>query len=75
MMSELITIQTDKGPLKLPLHSTLEDAVALLLIGHATTERQVATAVNGQFVSRGDRERYVLRDGDTVLCFSPITGG
>lgn len=75
MMSEFITIQTDQGPLTLPVHSTLEQAVALLLQGHTTTERQVATAVNGQFVSRGDRERHVLCDGDTVLCFSPITGG
>ena len=28
-----------------------------------------------QFVARHARAAHVLQDGDTVLCFSPITGG
>jgi sulfur carrier protein len=35
----------------------------------------VATAVNGEFVSRGSRVACALNDGDTVTCFQPITGG
>lgn len=41
----------------------------------AAASAAVATAVNGQFVARHARATHVLHDGDTVLCFSPITGG
>lgn len=75
MTTPTITIQSDRGPLSLPPHSTLDDAVRCLLAHTSTQPAQVATAVNGQFVARADRERYVLQEGDTVLCFSPITGG
>jgi thiamine biosynthesis protein ThiS len=34
-----------------------------------------ATAVNGQFVARADRIRYVLKPQDQVMTFEPITGG
>ena len=75
MTASLITIHTDRGLITLPASSTLLDAVEHLLAGTTTSASQVATAVNGQFVSRTDRERHALKDGDTVLCFSPITGG
>jgi sulfur carrier protein len=34
-----------------------------------------ATAVNGEFVPRGQRAERRLRDGDAVSCFKPIVGG
>lgn len=35
----------------------------------------LATAVNGEFVPRNERNTLRLRDGDVVLTFQPITGG
>ena len=35
----------------------------------------LATAVNGDFVSRTQRRDRRLRDGDVVTTFQPITGG
>ena len=79
-----ITVHTDQGPLVLPAGSHLADAVTALLTRPdarlpdaptPTPATAVATAVNGQFVARHARTTHVLRDGDTVLCFSPITGG
>ena len=75
MSSTFLTIQTDIGPLSLPPGSTLADAVELLLQGGSRSADTVATAVNGEFVARGARADHALHDGDTVLCFSPITGG
>lgn len=73
-----ITVHTERGPLSLPAGSTLADAVAALLAPAHTgthTATHVATAVNGSFVARHARSTHPLHDGDTVLCFSPITGG
>ena len=78
-----ITVHTERGPLSLPAGSTLADAVAALLAPAHTgappeathTATHVATAVNGSFVARHARGTHPLHDGDTVLCFSPITGG
>lgn len=81
-----ITVHTDQGPLALPAGSHLADAVAALLARSdarlpgtpdttPTPATAVATAVNGQFVARHARAAHALQDGDTVLCFSPITGG
>lgn len=70
--SALITVHTDRGPRQLPAGST----VAQLLTQLQTEDPEsLATAVNGEFVSRGERERHVLHDGDTLLCFTAITGG
>lgn len=73
-----LTIHTDRGPLSLPAGSTLADAVEQLLQGgshNTATADTIATAVNGEFVARGARADHALHDGDTVLCFSAITGG
>lgn len=81
MSPATLTIQTDRGPLSLPAGSTLADAVAQLLEGRSrdaaatVTADTIATAVNGEFVARTARAHHTLHDGDTVLCFSPITGG
>jgi sulfur carrier protein len=70
-----ITVHTDQGPLTLPIASTLSDALSCLLPMLNKQAEQVATAINGEFVPRDSRAQHVLQDGDTVLCFSPITGG
>lgn len=71
----LVTIRTDHGPLSLVQGSTLAEALDILLAAQGNTVDGVATAVNGQFVPRHARASHLLKDGDTVLCFSPITGG
>ena len=50
---------------------TLADLIGRL--GHAP--ESVATALNGEFIARGERAARVLRHGDTVTCFQAITGG
>lgn len=84
-MPTTITVQTDQGPLTLPAGSHLADAVTALwsrtrmspdtATPASDPTTAVATAVNGQFVARHLRATHPLHDGDTVLCFSPITGG
>jgi len=69
-----ITIQTSDGPLTLPGGSTVSDALTRLIDDDAR-RAQVATAVNGEFVARGERPWRVLHHGDTLLCFGAITGG
>ena len=51
--------------------STLADLIGQL--GHSP--ESVATAINGEFVARGQRGVRVVRDGDTVTFFQAITGG
>jgi len=70
-----ITVRTDDGALTLPAGSTVADAIARLEAERGVQADRVATAVNGDFVPRGQRADHVLHDGDAVLCFSPITGG
>ena len=53
----------------------MNQALARLQDPNATPLGAVATAVNGGFVSRQARSWHVLRDGDTLLCFTAITGG
>ena len=50
---------------------TLADLVDQL--GHA--DESIATALNGQFVARGQRHERALCDGDKVTCFQAIVGG
>ena len=73
--TDTITIRTDKGELMLPSGCTPAQALDYLLPKLGKPADAVATAVNGAFVSRGMRDQHILNDGDTVLCFSPITGG
>ena len=46
-----------------------------LLVAQGVQAEKVATAVNGVFVSRDQREATVLNPGDTVLTFQAIVGG
>ena len=66
-----IAIALDGQPQRLPAGTTLADVVAQA--GHAP--EAVSTAVNGDFVARGERAQRVLAEGDAVLLFQPIVGG
>lgn len=66
-----ITIQLDGKPHPLAAGTTLAQLVTAL--GHA--EQAVSTAVNGEFVARGQRSERQLVEGDQVLLFQPIVGG
>jgi sulfur carrier protein len=49
--------------------------LAALLSAQQVNAGQVATAVNGTFVPRTQRESTLLTPGDTVLTFQAIVGG
>ncbi len=49
--------------------------LAALLASQQVDASEVATAVNGAFIPRGQREETVLNPGDTVLTFQAIVGG
>jgi sulfur carrier protein len=66
-----ITIALDGQPRRLPAGTTLAALVEQL--GHAP--ERAGTAVNGDFVARGQRAARVLAEGDAVLLFQPIVGG
>lgn len=52
----------------------MAQALAILLNEPSDTDA-MATALNGQFVPRREREQVLLNEGDTLLCFAAITGG
>jgi sulfur carrier protein len=58
-------------PCTLPDGSTLSELLASL----AQAPEAVATAVNGEFVARPQRDSRVLQPGDDITCFQPIVGG
>lgn len=66
-----VGIRLDGRPHPVAAGSTLADLVAAQ--GHAPAA--VASAVNGDFVPRGQRAARLLQAGDAVLLFQPITGG
>jgi sulfur carrier protein len=68
---EAISLLLDGRPHWVPADTTLAALVATL--GHAPDK--VSTAVNGEFVRRDQRGACLLRPGDAVLLFQPITGG
>lgn len=69
--SPTVLIQLDGLAHTVPQGSTLADLVAAL--GHA--EQGIATAVNHNFVARGQRAQTLLQAGDQVMLFQPIVGG
>jgi sulfur carrier protein len=71
-MSNLTLDVTVNGVVRtVPAFGTLADLIGQL--GHAS--ESIATALNGQFVARGQRHEHVLCDGDQVTCFQAIVGG
>ena len=67
----MISIRLNQDALQLQDGATLATLVASLDKPPAA----LATAVNGDFVPREQRGQCVLRDGDVVMTFEPITGG
>lgn len=67
----MMSIRLNEESLQLEEGATLAALIALLDKPPAS----LATAVNGQFVAREQRAQCVLRDGDAVMTFEPITGG
>jgi sulfur carrier protein len=66
----MMTVTVNGEARELPPGQTLADLIASLETPQAT-----ATAVNGEFVAREARAERILRDGDAVFTFQPITGG
>jgi sulfur carrier protein len=66
-----IGVVLDGGPRCIAAGTTLAALVAEL--GYAPGA--VATAVNGRFVARGQRDGHELSSGDSILLFQPIAGG
>lgn len=70
-IAESIVIQLDGKPHSLASGTSLAELVTTL--GYA--EQAVATAVNQNFIPRGQRPATRLQEGDHVLFFQPIVGG
>ena len=64
-----ITVNGEKR--QMPVGSTLTDA----LQANGQPAQSFASAVNGEFVARGERAFTTLADGDAVFTFQAITGG
>ncbi len=69
-LQEGLVIQVNGTP-QSTIATTLHDWVQ----AQGATPESVATALNGQFVPRSQRASTVLRAGDHILTFQPITGG
>ena len=67
----VITVQLDGAEHEVAAGTTL--SALMQSLGHAPLA--MGTAVNGDFVPRGQRDRHVLQAGDVVLFFQPIVGG
>ena len=67
----MIGITLNGEPRQLGAGQTLAELIAQL----DAPPRALATAVNGEFVSRDQRATRELRDGDAVFTFQAITGG
>jgi sulfur carrier protein len=67
----MIAIRLNNDTLQLEEGATLASVIARLDKPPAA----LATAVNGDFVPRDVRGQHVLRDGDHIMTFEPITGG
>ncbi len=67
----MTTITLNGERRELPEGSSLADLVAQI----AETPQALATAVNQEFVARDARADRLLREGDAVFTFQPITGG
>jgi sulfur carrier protein len=65
------TLQLNDRSLPCPDGLTL----AALLTEQGVDAEQVATAINGEFVPRAQRQATLLNPGDTVLTFQAIVGG
>ena len=67
----MIEIRLNGEPRQLEDGTTLDVLVESL----GQTPAALATAVNGDFVPRAQRQTRRLQQGDAVTTFKPITGG
>ena len=67
----MIEIRLNGEPRQLVDGTTLDALIASL----GQTPAALATAVNGSFVPRTQRQTCRLQQGDAVTTFQPITGG
>lgn len=67
----MIDIQLNDQRVQLPEGTTL----AALLTQNGKSPAALATAINGKFVPRTQREEHLLKEGDLVMTFEAITGG
>jgi sulfur carrier protein len=67
----MIDIFLNGAPLQIEDGATLAALIASL----GQTPAALATAVNDNFVPRGQRQACGLQPGDAVTTFQPITGG
>ncbi len=51
------------------------DTLSAALVELGFTEVAVATALNGSFVPRRDRDRTPVQDGDNLEVLAPMKGG
>ena len=66
-----VPVTLNGAPAGVPPGGTVE----MLLQQQGVPPLEVATALNGEFVPRGQRSTRVLLPGDAVTCFQPIVGG
>lgn len=71
MTTIMMTITLNGDRQQVAPGSTLADVVAAT----GLAPQALATAVNGEFVARDARAQHMLREGDAVFTFQPITGG
>lgn len=67
----MTTISLNGATHQLDPGATLVELLSLM----GQSPQSLATAVNGEFVAREARGERILRDGDVVFTFQPITGG
>lgn len=68
-----------RAPLPICVNGEAQTSTAATLhdwvLAQGATPESLATALNGQFVPRSQRASTVLRPGDHIQTFQPITGG
>ena len=67
----MISIHVNRDLLQVAEGTSLTQVIESL----GKSPRAVATAVNGSFIARTQRDDTRLKEGDVVMTFEPITGG
>ena len=54
---------------------TSAETLTTLLEQNGYADATIATAVNSTFVSQGERENHLLKEGDQIEVLAPMQGG
>jgi len=65
------TVFVDQKPIDVAPQTTLAQIITQLDLA----PEQIATALNGQFIARQNREQHVLQANDNIMVFQAIVGG